>query len=50
MENSSGEIVSHMRSALSQIIWTEAEQRLEQALGSLEKHYQEVIILRTLEE
>jgi RNA polymerase sigma-70 factor (ECF subfamily) len=43
-------VANRVRSALSQAIWTEEAERLEQALESLEEHYREVILLRKFEE
>ena len=45
-----GALRSPVRTALSQVLWSEEAGRLEQALESLSEAHREVILLRKLEE
>jgi RNA polymerase sigma-70 factor (ECF subfamily) len=50
LEEAGAEVQAQVRSALSQLVWTEQAERLERALESLEEAQRELIVLRKLEE
>ena len=50
LDQGAGEVPDRLRSALSQVIWDEKAEHLEQTLESLDDDHREVIVLRKLEE
>ncbi len=50
LPDEAGELPGRVRSALSQAIWSEEAERLEEVLETLDEHYREIIVLRKLEE
>jgi RNA polymerase sigma-70 factor (ECF subfamily) len=50
LETAHADIAASLRSALTQVLFEERAERLEEAMESLEPHYREVIVLRSYEE